>query len=60
MSERILLALVALLVALLVGLGFFWNPELPQRLLPKAGMAAGGDFTLRSAGAGLFRLHLLP
>jgi protein SCO1/2 len=50
MSERILLAIVALLVALLVGLGFFWNPELPQRLLPKAGMAAGGDFTLQSAG----------
>ena len=49
MTERILLAIVALLVALLVGLGFFWNPELPQRLLPKAGMAAGGEFTLQSA-----------
>ena len=49
MSERILLAIVAALLILLVGLGFFWNPELPERVLPKAPIAAGGDFTLQSA-----------
>ena len=32
-----------------MGLGFFWNPELPERILPKAPIAAGGDFTLQSA-----------
>lgn len=49
MSERILLAIAASLLILLVGLGFFWNPELPERILPKAPIAAGGDFTLQSA-----------
>lgn len=49
MSERILLAIAAALLILLVGLGFFWNPELPERILPKAPIAAGGDFTLQSA-----------
>jgi protein SCO1/2 len=49
MAERILLAIAACLLALLIGLGFFWNPELPERVLPKAPIAAGGDFTLQSA-----------
>lgn len=49
MSERILLTIATALLALLVGLGFFWNPELPERVLPKAKIAAGGDFTLQAA-----------
>lgn len=49
MSEKILLGIVIFLTTLLVGLGFFWNPELPERVLPQAGMVAGGEFTLESA-----------
>lgn len=49
MSERILLAIATFLLVVVVGLGFFWNPELPERILPKAPIAAGGDFTLLSA-----------
>ncbi|HEX6734721.1 MAG TPA: SCO family protein [Azonexus sp.] len=49
MSERLLLAIVVLLVALVTGLGLFWNPELPERPLPVAAGPAGGDFTLQSA-----------
>lgn len=49
MTERILLAVVICLASLVVGLGFFWNPELPERLLPKAGLPAGGEFTLQAA-----------
>ena len=49
MAERILLAIAAALLILLVGLGFFWDPELPERILPKAPIAAGGDFALQSA-----------
>jgi protein SCO1/2 len=49
MSEKFLLGIVVFLTTLLVGLGFFWNPELPERVLPQAGMAAGGEFTLESA-----------
>lgn len=49
MSERLLLAVVVLLVALVTGLGLFWNPELPERPLPTARLPAGGDFTLTSA-----------
>ena len=47
-SERILLAIAALLAALVIGLALFWQPELPERPLPKAGLAEGGDFTLQS------------
>ena len=49
MSQRILLAIAMLLAALVVGLALFWQPELPERPLPKAGLAEGGDFTLQSA-----------
>lgn len=49
MSERLLLAVVVLLVAVVTGLGLFWNPELPERPLPVASTPAGGDFTLQSA-----------
>lgn len=49
MSERLLLAVVILLVALVTGLGLFWEPELPERPLPAAILPAGGDFTLTSA-----------
>jgi len=49
MSERILMAVASLLVALVLGLALFWHPELPERPLPKAALAEGGDFTLQSA-----------
>ena len=50
MSERILVVIAGLLAALVLGLALFWMPEMPERPLPKAAMAAGGDFTLESAG----------
>lgn len=49
MSQRILLGVVIFLTTLLVGLAFFWEPELPERIMPKAAIAAGGDFTLTAA-----------
>lgn len=49
MSERLLAAIAAVLAALVVGLAVFWQPAMPERLLPKAGLAAGGDFTVQSA-----------
>ncbi len=50
MSQRILIAVAVLLAALVLGLAFFWHPELPERPLPMAAAPAGGDFTLQSAG----------
>ena len=50
MSERILMTIAALLAALVLGLAFFWQPELPERPLPRAALPEGGDFTLQSAG----------
>ncbi len=50
MSQRILLAVAVLLAALVLGLAFFWHPEMPERPLPMAAPPAGGDFTLQSAG----------
>lgn len=50
MSERILIALAVALALLVAGVAVFWQPELPDRPLPKARLAAGGDFTLQSAG----------
>lgn len=49
MSERILMTIAGLLAALVLGLAFFWQPELPERPLPRAALAEGGDFTLQSA-----------
>ncbi|MCL2525044.1 MAG: SCO family protein [Betaproteobacteria bacterium] len=49
MSERLLLAIVVLLVALITGLALFWKPELPESPLPRASLPPGGDFTLHSA-----------
>ncbi len=49
MSERILSVIAVLLAALVLGLAFFWHPELPERPLPLAAMPEGGDFTLQSA-----------
>jgi protein SCO1/2 len=48
MADRILATLAASLAALVLGLAVFWHPELPERPLPKAVIAAGGDFTLQS------------
>lgn len=56
MSERLLLAIAGLLAALIVGLQFFWQPEIPERPLPRVEAPAGGDFTLQSA-AGPVALH---
>lgn len=50
MSERILTVIAGFLAVLLAGIAFFWYPEMPDRPIPKAAMAAGGDFTLQSAG----------
>jgi protein SCO1 len=49
MSERILSVIAGLLAALVLGLAFFWHPELTERPLPLAAMPEGGDFTLQSA-----------
>lgn len=48
MSLRLLQVIAGLLAALVVGLALFWQPELPERPLPKAATGAG-DFTLQSA-----------
>ncbi|HSG22008.1 MAG TPA: SCO family protein [Azonexus sp.] len=50
MSERVLVIIAGLLAALVLGLVLFWAPEMPERALPRAAIAAGGDFTLESAG----------
>ena len=50
MSERILMAIAGLLAVLVLGLAIFWQPELPERPLPRAALPEGGDFTLQSAG----------
>lgn len=50
MSERVLVIIAGLLAALVLGLALFWAPEMPERALPRAAIAAGGDFTLESAG----------
>mgnify|MGYP000967679565 FL=1 len=49
MSERSLSLAAGLLAALVLGLAIFWQPELPERPLPRAAMPEGGDFTLQSA-----------
>ena len=49
MAERILMAVAALLALVVAGVAFFWQPEMPERPLPAARIAAGGDFTLQSA-----------
>ncbi len=49
MSEKILIAVAAALALIVAGVSVFWQPELPDRPLPKARLAAGGDFTLQSA-----------
>ena len=49
MSERILSVIAGLLAALVLGLTFLWQPELPERPLPQAAMPEGGEFTLQSA-----------
>ncbi|TXT30031.1 MAG: electron transport protein SCO1/SenC [Rhodocyclaceae bacterium] len=49
MAERILIFIAGLLAAAIVGVALFWQPEMPERPLPRAVIAAGGDFTLQSA-----------
>ena len=49
MSERVLTILAGALALLIAGVFFFWHPEMPERQLPKAIIAEGGDFTLQSA-----------
>jgi protein SCO1 len=49
MGERILMVIAALLAVVVAGVAFFWQPEMPERPLPAAVIAAGGDFTLQSA-----------
>ncbi|AXS79610.1 SCO family protein [Dechloromonas sp. HYN0024] len=49
MSERILIFIAATLALLIAGVALMWQPEMPERPLPSAAIAAGGDFTLQSA-----------
>jgi protein SCO1 len=49
MSERILTAIAGLLALVVLGVALFWQPEMPERVIPRAAIAAGGDFTLQSA-----------
>jgi protein SCO1/2 len=48
MSERILTAIAGLLALVVLGVALFWQPEMPERAIPRAAIAAGGDFTLHS------------
>lgn len=45
--DRLLPWLAFSLAVLVLGLAFFWQPEKPERLVPK--VSTGGDFTLLSA-----------
>jgi len=49
MSERLLMLIAGLLATLVIGLAIFWQPEIPERPLPKAALPVVGDFTLQSA-----------
>ena len=49
MGERILIAIATLLALVVAGVAVFWQPEMPERPIPAAVIAAGGDFTLQSA-----------
>lgn len=53
MSERILTAIAGLLALVVLGVALFWHPEMPERPIPRAAIAAGGDFTLQSAAGPL-------
>lgn len=55
-SERLLVIIAVLLAFMVAGVAVFWQPELPERPLPKAAGPAGGDFTLQSAD-GAVSLH---
>lgn len=46
MSEKLLIAIAALLATLLLGAVFFWEPVPEPLRLPKSGLPAGGEFTL--------------
>lgn len=49
MGER-LLGLAAIVLAIVIaGVAAFWQPEMPDRPLPKAPIAEGGNFTMQSA-----------
>lgn len=50
MSERLLVVVAGLLAVVLAGVALFWEPEMPERPIPRIQMAAGGDFSLQSAG----------
>lgn len=48
-SLRLLQVVAGLLAALVVGLALFWHPDPPERAIPAARGAQGGDFTLQGA-----------
>ncbi|WP_412480485.1 SCO family protein [Azonexus sp. IMCC34839] len=48
-SERLLLIVAVLLAIVVAGVAVFWQPEMPERPLPKAAGPSGGDFTLQAA-----------
>lgn len=49
MQERILGFVAVALALLIAGLALFWQPDMPERPLPRAPIVEGGDFTLQSA-----------
>lgn len=48
-QERFLAVTAAVLGLVIAGLALFWHPAPPERPLPRAALAKGGDFTLQSA-----------
>lgn len=48
-QERTLVLVAGLLLAAVLGLALFWQPEIPEIPLPRAAAPAGGDFVLQSA-----------
>ena len=49
MSERILVFIAGALAVMVLGLALFWQPEMPERLLPKSALPVAADFMLQSA-----------
>ncbi|MCK6412644.1 MAG: SCO family protein [Azonexus sp.] len=48
-QERLLALVAAILVAAVLGLALFWQPDIPEIPMPRASVPSGGDFVLQSA-----------
>ena len=49
MSEKLLLAVIAVLVSVIIGVGLFWHPVAPPARQAINPLPSGGDFVLQSA-----------